>query len=139
MGKTKATLDTNILISALGWLGNPHKILEKVINKEIELIISDKQFEELSNTLDYPHLDFTQEQKDKIKSIITELATFVNPQETLNIIKSDPDDNAILECALAGNAEYIVSGDPHLLDLKEFRGIKIITASQFLELVANKS
>ena len=133
MGKTKVTLDTNVLISALGWKGPPNKILEKVINKEIELIISDKQFEELSNSLDYPHLQFTKEQKDRLKSLILNIATFVSPMEKLNIIKLDPDDNIILECAVEGEANYIISGDSHLLDLKNFNGIKILTPSHFLQ------
>jgi putative PIN family toxin of toxin-antitoxin system len=63
LGKRKVTLDTNILISALGWKGNPHKILQKVIDGEIELFISYDQFDELSRVLDYPKFDFTDEQK----------------------------------------------------------------------------
>jgi len=54
---TKVTLDTNILISALGWRGNPHRILQKVINKEIELFVSHEQFEELARVLDYPKFE----------------------------------------------------------------------------------
>jgi uncharacterized protein len=63
VGKRKVTLDTNILISALSWKGNPHKILQKVIDGEIELFISYDQFDELSRVLDYPKFDFTDEQR----------------------------------------------------------------------------
>ena len=54
MGKTKVTLDTNILISALGWNGNPNQVFRMVISGEIDFIISDEQFTELAETLDYP-------------------------------------------------------------------------------------
>lgn len=133
MGKTKATLDTNILISALGWKGNPKKVFDKIINGEVELIISDEQFNELSEALEYPKFHFTQEQKDRFKSLILETATVVKPVEKIDMIKEDPDDNMVLEAAVAGTVEYIVTGDPDLLDLKEFRGIKIVTARGFLE------
>lgn len=70
MGKTKAALDTNILISALGWKGKPKQVFEKVISGRVELVISDDQFSELSKVLDYPRLQFTDEQKDRFKSLI---------------------------------------------------------------------
>ncbi len=133
MGKTKATLDTNILISALGWKGNPKKVFEKIVNGEVELIISDEQFAELSEALEYPKFQFAEEQKARFKALILGIATFVKPVEKIDIVKNDPDDNIHLEAAVAGKADYIITGDPDLLDLKEFRGIKIITARDFLE------
>ncbi len=132
MGKTKATLDT-ILISAMGWKGNPKKVFDKIISRKVELIISDDQFVEFSEVLEYPKFQFTEKQKDKFKSLILEVAIFVKPMEKLDVVKKDPDDNMILESAIAGNVDYIVSGDPHLLDLKEFRKIKIMNAKEFLE------
>ena len=133
MGKTKVTLDTNILISALGWEGNPKRVFDKIVNGEVELIISDDQFAELSEVLKYPRFKFTEEQKDRFKSLILEIATFAKPVEKIDVIKRDPDDNIHLEVAVAGKISYIVSGDPDLLTLKEFRKIKIVTAKEFLE------
>ena len=131
--KTKATLDTNILISALGWGGSPKQVFDKIINGKIELLISDEQFNELSNALDYTKLQFTDDQKKRFKALILEIATFVEPIEKINVIKKDPADNMILECAIAGDVDYIVTGDSHLLDLKEFREINIVKAREFLE------
>ncbi len=139
MEKTKIILDTNILISALGWQGNPNKILNLVIERKLEIIISDDQFAELSQTLDYPRLEFTEEQKDRIKSLVLEIGIFVKPLEKINLIKSDPDDNMHLEAAVVGNAKYIVTGDQDLLSIKEFRGIKIVTAKEFLEIFKDYS
>lgn len=135
MGKEKVVLDTNIIISALGWKGKPNQVFDKIVKKEAELVISDKQFNELSKVLNYPKFQFTEEQKDRLKSLILEIATFVKPLEKIDTIKNDPDDNIHLEAAVAGNVKYIVTGDPDLLKLKEFRGIKIVTAKEFLDLL----
>ena len=132
MDKTKVVLDTNILISALGWEGKPKRVFDQVVDGTLELIMSREQFEELSRALDYPRLQFAQEQKERFKTLILEIATIVKPQEKITIIKEDPDDNMFLECAVAGNAKYIVSGDSDLLELKEFRGIKILSPDEFL-------
>jgi len=135
MGKAKVTLDTNILISALGWEGKPRQVFEKVLDGEIELIISEEHFEELSGVLDYPKLDFTEEEKDRFKSLVLGIAALVKPIEKIDVIKQDPDDNMILEAAVAGKADFIVTGDPDLLVLKEFRSIRIVTAKEFLRLM----
>ncbi len=133
MGKAKATLDTNILISALGWKGKPKQVFAKVLNGEVELVISNKQFNELERVLDYPKFSFTEQQKKRFKALVLSVATLVKPEEKINMIKEDPADNVVLECGVAGNVNYIITGDPDLLKLREFRGIKIRTAREFLE------
>ena len=135
MGKKKIALDTNILISALGWEGNPRTIFNKVIDKEIELIISFKQISELLRVMEYPKFRFSEEQKDKFLLILLEAATLITTTFTIDIIKDDPNDNLILEAANEMEIDYIISGDEHLLKLKEFKGAKIITPKQFLQLV----
>ncbi len=138
MGKTKIVLDTNILVSALGWEGNPRKILDKVKEGEVEALTSLQQMAELSRVLDYPRLGFSEEQKEKIKSTLSTFFTFVNPKEKLFVIKEDPDDNIILECAKEGNADMIISGDEDLINLKEFKGIAIKTPAQYLEEIVKR-
>jgi len=64
---------------------------------------------------------------------IISISTLVVPKEKLNIIRDDPDDNAVLECATAGNVDCIVSNDNHLLKLKQFRNIPILTPDEFVE------
>ena len=127
MGKTKVFLDTNILISALGWRGKPKVIFEKCLHDELELITSPNQISELKRVMDYPKFNFTEEQKATFISIILEMATMVEIPGKLKIIQEDPDDNAMLETAVVGNVAYLISGDPHLLQLKEFG-----EASEFL-------
>jgi uncharacterized protein len=137
MGKRKVTLDTNILISALGWNGNPRRILEKITRGEIELFISHEQFNEFLRVLNYERLGFTTEEKNKYKTLISELATFVKTPIKLGVIKSDPSDNRILECAMIASVDYIVTGDKsHILPLKKFGRIKIVTATEFLNILS---
>ncbi|MFH1376308.1 MAG: putative toxin-antitoxin system toxin component, PIN family [Candidatus Woesearchaeota archaeon] len=134
MGKKKVVLDTNILISALGWNGKPRQIFQKCIEGDLELIISKEQLKELNKVMNYPKFKFSDEQKETFISIILEIAKVVEIKNSLKVIKDDPDDNMILETALASNVDYIISGDPHLLNLEEFKGIKILKASDFLDL-----
>ena len=132
MGK-KVVLDTNILISALGWNGKPRIIFEKCVDRAIELFICKEQIDELRRVMDYPKFSFTEEQKRTFVSIILEIATLVEITCTLKIIEEDPDDNMILETAIIGGVNIIVTGDPHLLKLKKFGKIKIITAAEYLK------
>ena len=134
MGKKKIILDTNIYISALGWEGNPRKIFNKVIEGKYELIISIKQFNEITRVLDYQKFGFTEEQKERFILLLNEIATIVKTKTNVNVVKDDSSDNIILEPAAEIKIDNIVSGDRHLLDLKEFNGAKIVTPQQFLEI-----
>jgi uncharacterized protein len=136
MGKKKIIIDTNNLISALGWEGNSRELVQKAIDKEFELCISLKQIEELKRVMDYPKFRFSEIQKRNFLEILTEVASIVNTTTILNVIE-DPDDNMLLECALEVKADYIISGDEHLKKLKEFKGIKILNVKDFLEKTKN--
>jgi len=133
MGKKKLVLDTNILISALGWEGKPRDIFKKVLNKEYELILSHKQMIEIKRVMDYPKFNFTYEQKSRFLTILVEAAILVKTSDRLNVIYEDPDDNIILESAVDNGADYLITGDDHLLKLKQYKNVKILTASQFFE------
>ena len=132
MGKTKVFLDTNILISALGWKGKPRVVFEKCVHGELALVTSSNQIEELKRVMDYPKFGFTEEQKAAFISIVLEIATMVKISGKVKVILEDPDDDAMLETAVVGNADYLISADQHLLKLKEFAKVKIVTASEFL-------
>lgn len=134
MGKKKIILDTNILISALGWKGNPQIIFDRVIVGEFELILSYKQLNELLRVMRYPKFKFTDEQKDRFLSILLEVATLVKTKSEVDVIKEYPSDNIILEPANEMSIDYIISGNDHLLKVKEFKGAKIVTAKEFLDM-----
>ncbi len=135
MGQTKVVLDTNILISALGWNGKPREVFERCIDRAFELATSQEQLAELRRVLDYPKFNFTKDEKEVFISLILKIATIVDILGTLDVIREDPDDNVILETAMTGKCEYLISGDPHLLQLKKVDQIEILTAHEFLEKV----
>jgi putative PIN family toxin of toxin-antitoxin system len=124
--------DTNVLISALGWEGNERDILNLAIDGKIKLVFSKETFEELVRVMDYPKFSFSDEQKAMFILILSTIGSFIEITEKLQVIKGDSSDNRFLETAVDGKASYIVSGDKHLLKLKNFRGIKIVSAKKFI-------
>ncbi len=137
MVKKKVVLDTNILISSL--LKSESKardIYRLVLRREIELYTSVDLINELSRVLEYPKFKFEKLQKEVFLKNLTRVATIlVNPGLRIDVIKEDPPDNKFLECAVEAKADYLISGDnKHLLPLKNFQGIRIVSPSQFLKL-----
>lgn len=133
----RITVDTNILISATFWYGASDKIISQVESKKIELVLSEEIIKEYTNVLEYKEIqdkikNKKLEMKRTIKKIIS-IATMIVPKEKLDIIKDDPDDNKVLECAMAGNADCIVTNDNHLLKMRKYKNIPIITTEEFLE------
>ena len=129
----RVVLDTNVLVSAILFGGRPRQILEKAIRGEIHLCISDPILDELKGVLQRPKFDFS---PDAVQVILTELigiSDFVNPSKTLDVVCDDPEDNKILECAVEAGANYVVTGDVHLLRLSKYRDIKVLSAVAFLE------
>jgi len=138
----EVTVDTNILISSTFWEGDSFKIIRKVENKEVVLILSKEIIKEFFGVLKYEEIqdkikDKNLEMKMTVDKLIS-MSFIIEPQEGLNIVRDDPDDNKILECAIEGDVNYIVSQDKHLLKLKEFRGIKIVNPKEFLEIISKK-
>lgn len=133
----KVVFDTNTLISGLLWDGNEARVIEKAENKEIRLFISPEMIEELEKVLKREKFCKKLEGKeytvDKAVSKIALIATLIKPTRKINVIKEDPEDNRVLECAVSAKVDIIVSGDSHLLDLKDYSGIDIITASEFIK------
>lgn len=127
----KVVLDTNILISAFGWEGNCRDLFRKIINNELILILSKKQINEIKRVLNYPKFSFTNSQKEKFIRILYENSRIIESNSIFNII-DDKDDNMFLEIAFDSKAEYIISGDKDLLNLKVFKNIKIISVKDFL-------
>lgn len=83
--------------------------------------------------LSRPKFKIVRGELDDFAALILSKAEFVLPEESIYVVEADPSDNKFLEAAVTGRADYIVSGDKHLLDLKEFQGIAILTPHVFLE------
>ncbi len=129
----KVVLDTNVLISAILFGGKPRRILEKAIRGEIRLCLSEPILEELSGVLRRSKFDYSLEKVQTLLTELTSIADFVNPSQIIRLVLEDPDDNRILECAVEAKANYIITGDFHLLKLSRYRDIEIVNAFTFLE------
>ena len=127
----RVILDTNILVSmALG--GKVGKINDRWRAGDFLLIVSEDIVSEYLDVLQRPRLHLKSRTIAVITGRIYRKAKFVKPEERVSGIQPDPKDDKFLEAALAGQVDLIVSGDKHLLDLKKFRSIPIITAHEFL-------
>ena len=133
----RAVLDTNVLISGVIATGVPHKLLVEGFNHEYQIVVSVETLTEFRDTLlKYPER-FQMDEDDVQKEVktIRYFAEFVAPQEDITAVEDDPDDDKFLEAAVAGDVEYLVSGDQHLLSLDSFRGIDIVEPRTFYELL----
>lgn len=131
----RITVDTNFLVSATQQdYSVAHKLLIKLIEKNAYIFTTKEILQEFSEVLER---DF-QYSSQEIAKIIEKVIIFANLIETtskVNAIKDDPDDNKILECAMDSNSQYIITYDKHLLNLKEFQGIKIVKPEEFLKIL----
>jgi uncharacterized protein len=128
----RTVLDTNIIISsALG--GALVLILEQWDQGEFTVIVTSDILREYFEVLNRPKFKLKQETIDRITRYIYQFSEFVIPEEKVKLIQADPADDKFLEAAIAGKVDFIVSGDNHLLELKEFRSIPILSGSEFID------
>jgi putative PIN family toxin of toxin-antitoxin system len=135
-GKSKprvVVLDSNILISAVAFPGKPRSILERAIRGEFRLALSDPILEEVEAVLSGKKFLFPGRMVRFIMNELEALADFVEPKSAIELVHEDLDDNRILECAVEAGADVIVTGDEHLLRLREVLGILIVSADEFLK------
>jgi putative PIN family toxin of toxin-antitoxin system len=128
----RVVADTNVYISALLFGGLPGEFLDLAFLPSFQLITSPVLLDELDDKL---RLKFrlSDERRNFIRMILEKHAEIVRPGIVLAAVRDDPDDDRVLECAVAGEAEFLVSGDKHLLRLGAHEGIKIVTVRQFLD------
>jgi len=133
----RVVIDTNVWVSGLLWKGTPWQILRLAEEKKVEIYATTSMLEELETVLQYPRLqprrlelglavvDFT--------AYATALVSLVELEQIEPVVIADPDDDVFVNCALAVGAKYLISGNQHLLALKQWRGVSIVTPHQFLE------
>jgi putative PIN family toxin of toxin-antitoxin system len=127
----RVTADSNIYISALNFGGAPDKLLDLARAGEIQLSISEEILEEVTRVL-RDKFGWSQEALDLARIRIADFTDLITPTRKIDAVKEDPTDNRILECAVTGASDYVVTGDNHLLKLGQFAGAKIVKASDFL-------
>ena len=129
--KQLVVLDTNIFISSIFWRGDSYNLVKKALDDEILVFISQEIIEEIEEVLSRDFQLAEQEIDDVINAVVL-FSHLIKVGERIEFIEEDPEDNKILECAVSSNAGFIVTQDKHLLRLKEFKGIRIVTPSDFL-------
>jgi putative PIN family toxin of toxin-antitoxin system len=131
-GSLRVVLDTNVYVSAFTHpQGPPSQVWRQALHERYTLLISPAIVAEVARVL---RLKFAWNDLRIIRrmKLLVRVAEIVSPTITLQIIKDDPSDDRILECAVSGQADLIVSGDHHLANLKSFRGIGIIRPADLL-------
>ena len=133
-------LDANVFVSALiSRKGAPTKLLEYWQEERFDVAISPAILREVQRVLHYPKLQqryqLPEEGIQRLLRLLRRQAIGVEPPEELTVIQHDPTDNRYLECAIAGEADIIASGDHHLVELGEYQGIQILTPAGFLSLL----
>lgn len=128
----KIVCDTNVLVSGILFGGNSRAILRLICRAQVINVISTTVLEECENVLLRRKFGLDQYHVTQIIALFRDTFELVIPSQTVTVVSVDPDDNRILEVAEEGNCDKIVSGDAHLLDLGEWKNIKIHTPAQFV-------
>ena len=131
----KITADTNFLVSATQWDNSvAHKLLIKLIEINAEVFTTKEILGEFSEV---PQRDFkySEEEADKIIEKILSFIILIEPKIKADVVKEDPDDNIIIECALESKSKYIITYDRHLLKIKDYQGIEIIKPEEAMKIL----
>lgn len=133
-------LDANIYVSSLiNTQGNPKRIVERWEQNQFDVLVSTSIIDEIGRVLRYPRIVKRHRQDEgsiqRFLELLSRQAVMVEPTVVLDVIREDQSDNRYLECAVEGKAQYIISGDKHLLELGEYRGIVILPPAAFVTLL----
>lgn len=133
----KVVLDTNVWLSGIFWEREASRIIRLAEGKKIKVIVTKDIVLEVTAILEKENKfqRFLKNRKQKIEDLIRSvlnISTLIKSRSRLSIVKEDPKDNKILEAAVDGKANYLISYDKHLSSLKEFRNVKIIPPEEFL-------
>src|SRR3989344_1361358 len=132
----RIVMDTNVFLSGIFWKGNfSSQIIDLWRNRNVDLISSISIIDELTKNLKSFKIKMDDDIVQEWENMVLENSLLVEPEEEINIVKEDVTDNKFVEAAVTGKADYIITQDNHLLKIKEFRGIKILTPKEFLEIV----
>jgi putative PIN family toxin of toxin-antitoxin system len=137
----RAVLDTNVLVSAVLSRGSPpHSILQAWHSGFFEMVTSAPLLRELGNVLSRPRisqrLGWSADERREFVAALRDGSIMVVPKHKLRVVRADPSDDRVLEASAEGRADYIVSGDQHLLDLGSYEGSEIVSAVRFLTVLS---
>lgn len=130
----KIVVDTNIYISAIFWGGKPRQVIDLGRSEKVLIYSSYSIVAEIAGKLK-SKFNLTEEETSQIIFDFSTFTTLIETQNSIKVIDDDPDDDKFIECAVSSVSDFIVSGDKHLLNLKEYNGIKILKAADFLSFI----
>lgn len=133
----RVVLDTNVVISALVFGGKPRRVIELIADDRVEAVVAAEMLTEARRVVADKFPQFTTD-LEKLEKLLESDALWLKLGLTAIAVGCDPDDDKFIEAALAGDCQYIISGDKDLLDLKSYKYIKIITPAEFLELFVSE-
>ena len=128
----RVVVDTNVYISAIFWGGKPRHVIDLGRDGKIQIFTSEDIEQEILDKL-MTKFGLNSEEAGRV---MADFSTFTKPiriSSRINVVKDDPDDDKFIECAMECDAEFIISGDRHLLNMKKYEGIGIINAATFLK------
>ena len=128
-------MDTNVLVSAIVYGGNPRKVLQAAISGTVEISVSEAIIKELQDVLQRPKFGLSVQFVHNTIAEMTSIAEWVVPTKHHHLVNDDPSDNLVLDCAVAAEADYLVTGDDHLLQLRKCGSVKIVNSQQFVEVL----
>jgi hypothetical protein len=136
----KIVLDANIYVSSMiNTQGNPRHIMQQWEQGDFDVLVSSSIIKEIGRVLRYPRIAKRHKQNEQAIERFLELlsseAIVVEPTNRLDVVQEDESDNRYLECALEGKAQYIISGDKHLLKVGEYKGVIILPPGAFVALL----
>jgi putative PIN family toxin of toxin-antitoxin system len=136
----RLVLDTNVVVAGLLWNGLPNRLIALAVQEVIRLYSSQVLLDELAQTLRHPKFAKRIEQARTAHHALAihfgALVTIVSPLQTPRVVANDADDDHVLACALAAQADLIVSGDRHLHGLGgAYQGIRIVTPDEAMQLL----
>lgn len=135
MGPVTVVFDTNVVISAAGWDGKPARCIEEYGYTSVtNVIVSFAILREIYETLQYDQLPFTYRDQVKIPAtfVVESDATVRWVDTDLSVVDEDHDDDKFFECAVEADADYLVSGNDHVVEVREFRGVDVVSPDGFL-------
>ena len=133
----RVTADTNIYVSALNFNGPPRRFLRLASDGQIRLALSQAILDEVTDVLKRK-FHWPAARIDAVRKTLQSITESITPVVIVDVVKDDPDDNRILECAQSAHSECIVTGDGDLLRLGQYDGMKILTVNEYLRRFASE-
>ncbi|HEX7363161.1 MAG TPA: putative toxin-antitoxin system toxin component, PIN family [Bryobacteraceae bacterium] len=134
----RVTFDSNIFVSALNYQGPPARLLELAATEAFQLQLSRDILDETARIL-AQKFRWPADDVAEARDVLSSISQAVIPHIQLDVVRRDPDDNRVLECAQASGSDYIVTGDKDLLGLAQHAGARILKATEFLSLLTAHS